>query len=254
MRDSRGKYTLDELLQVKRAEKPSPEFWHKFENDLRLKQRRRLQLQPVEYLCEEVSLWSRFRNFSLLCGAATSCGVVGFVVMKMLSPDFVGNSAEALTAFPAREIAVIDHESLASPVEQNVEQPAFFEVAQIEDVAPRMVDKTEIGDTSSQPAELASTRSIRSSPLPSSYVLEIETPFQSINIDETIAFNADENITSKLMEKYLHPLSDRGWKYTQLVSNQVDPLNRVSAMALDTKLFSSDSRSEIKWNALTLRF
>ncbi len=254
MRNSRGRYTLDELLKVKRAEKPSPDFWNKFENGLRLKQRRMLQQQPVDNLGEEVTVWNRFRHFSLLCGAATSCGVVGFVIMKMLSPDFVAHSNEEPIELSGQEIAVIESNSITTPVEQNFEQPAFFEVARTEVGDQRLSENIEIAETPKQSVELASTQSVPSSPLPDTYVLEIDTPFQSIDIDETIAFNADENITSKLMEKYTHPLSDKGWKYTQLVSNQADPLNRVSAMALDSKIFSSDSRSEIKWNALTLKF
>ncbi len=213
-----------------------------------------LQRQPVEDLGEEVTVWNRFRHFSLLCGAATSCGVVGFVIMKMLSPDFVTDSNEDPSASPVLEIATVEANSLTSPTQQNSEQPAFFEVAQTDVAAHRLSKNTEISETPNQSVELASNQTVHSSPLPDSYVLEIDTPFQSINIDETIAFNADENITSKLMEKYTHPLSDRGWKYTQLVSNQADPLNRISAMALDSKVFSSDSRSEIKWNALTLKF
>ena len=36
--DHPSKVTLEELLQVKRAERPSPEFWTKFESELRAKQ------------------------------------------------------------------------------------------------------------------------------------------------------------------------------------------------------------------------
>ncbi len=249
MREFRGKRTLDELLQVKRAEKPSPEFWNQFENDLRIKQRRLLQLQPVEDLGTEVNGWQRFRNFGLLCGAAASCGVVGFVVMQMLSPAYVANSGEE--PLSSQEIAVAEIQSPANLVEPQTDEPVFFEVARTDVTVSNIPENTE---TPIQATELASTKSIPVTPLQDSYVLEIETPFQSINIDDTIAFNADENITSRLMEKYIHPLSDRGWQFTQFVSNQADPLNRVSAMALDSRLFSSDSRSEVKWNALTLRF
>lgn len=249
MRDSRGKYTLDELLKMKRAEKPSPDFWNQFENDLRLKQRRLLQQQPVEDLGSEVSGWQRFRNFGLLCGAATSCGVVGFVVMQMLNPAYVADSKEE--PLPPQEVAVAEMESPANLIETQTEETVFFEVARAD------IDNSNTQESAETPlhaTELASTKSIPVSTLQDSYVLEIETPFQSINIDDTIAFNADENITSRLMEKYIHPLSDRGWKFTQFVSNQTDPLNRVSAMALDSRLFSTDSRSDVKWNALTLRF
>jgi len=249
MRNSRGNYTLDDLLKVKRAEKPSPGFWNRFENNLRIKQRRLLQAQPVEDLGAGVSGWPRFRNFGLLCGAATSCGVVGFLVMQLLSPAYVANSVRE--PLPFQEIMVAEMESPANLIEPETDESVFFEVARAEGAVTNIPENT---DTPIQTTTLASAKSIPSSPLQDAYVLEIETPFQSIDFDDTIAFNADENITSRLMEKYIHPLSDRGWKFTQFVSNQSDPLNRVSAMASDSALFQSNSRSDVRWNALTLRF
>ncbi len=249
MRNSRGNYTLDDLLKVKRAEKPSPGFWNRFENNLRIKQRRLLQAQPVEDLGAGVSGWPRFRNFGLLCGAATSCGVVGFLVMQLLSPAYVADSVKE--PLPFQEIMVAEMESPANLIEPETDESVFFEVARAEVAVTNIPENT---DTPIQTTTLASAKSIPSSPLQDAYVLEIETPFQSIDFDDTIAFNADENITSRLMEKYIHPLSDRGWKFTQFVSNQSDPLNRVSAMASDSALFQSNSRSDVRWNALTLRF
>ena len=249
MRNSRGNYTLDDLLKVKRAEKPSPGFWNRFENNLRIKQRRLLQAQPVEDLGAGVSGWPRFRNFGLICGAATSCGVVGFLVMQLLSPAYVADSVKE--PLPFQEIMVAEMESPANLIEPETDESVFFEVARAEVAVSNIPENT---DTPIQTTALASAKSIPSSPIQDAYVLEIETPFQSIDFDDTIAFNADENITSRLMEKYIHPLSDRGWKFTQFVSNQSDPLNRVSAMASDSALFQSNSRSDVRWNALTLRF
>ena len=249
MRNSRGNYTLDDLLKVKRTERPSPGFWNRFENNLRIKQRRLLQAQPVEDLGAGVSGWPRFRNFGLLCGAATSCGVVGFLVMQLQSPAYVADSVKE--PLPFQEIMVAEMESPANLIEPETDEPVFFEVARAEVAVSNIPENTV---TPIQTTALASAKSIPSSPLQDAYVLEIETPFQSIDFDDTIAFNADENITSRLMEKYIHPLSDRGWKFTQFVSNQSDPLNRTSAMASDSRLFQSNSRSDVKWNALTLRF
>ena len=249
MRNFRGNHSLDELLKMKRAEKPSLDFWNRFENNLRIKQRRLLQMQPVEDLGAGVSGWPRFRNFGLLCGAVTSCGVVGFLVLQMLNPAYVANSVKE--PLPSQEIMVAGVESSANLIEPETDEPMFFEVVRAEVAVSNVPENT---DTPTQTTALAYAKSIPASPLLDAYVLEIETPFQSINIDDTIAFNADENITSRLMEKYIHPLSDRGWKFTQFVSKQSDPLNRVSAMAFDSRLFDRDSRSDVKWNALSLRF
>lgn len=252
MRNSRCRYTLEELLQAKRAEKPSPEFWNAFENDLRLRQRRLLQRQPVEDLGNEVTVWNRFRYFGALCGAAASCGIVGFVIVQLLNPTVVVPSVgEFETSFP-QDVATFEVDSIPGSSERASVENTFFEVSLPE--ATHLAAADAKFESSNRPAELVLNTATTVSPIANSYTLEIETPFESINIDETIAFNADENITSKLMEKYIHPLSDRGWKYTQFVINQTDPLNRVSAMALESKLFDSDSRSDVKWNALTLKF
>lgn len=249
MRNSRGNYTLDELLEVKRAEKHSPFFWNRFENNLRIKQRRLLQAQPVEHLGAGVSGWPRFRNFGLLCGAATSCGVVGFLAVQLLSPAYVANSVRE--PLLNQEVMAVEMEISANLIEPETDEPVFFDVARAEVAVSNIPKHT---DTPTETTALASAKSIPSSPLQDAYVLEIETPFQPIDFEDTIAFNADENITSRLMEKYIHPLSDRGWKFTQFVSNQSDPLNRVSAIAFHSGLFESNSRSDVKWNALTLRF
>ena len=249
MQNSRGNYTLDELLQMKRAEKPSPCFWNKFETNLRIKQRRLLQLQPVEDLGAGVRGWPRFRNFGLLCGASTFCGVFGFLAIQLLSPAYDANSIRK--PLPHQEIMVSELESLANLIESETDEPVLFEVACAEDAISNIPENT---DNPKQTTSLANAKSIPPSPFDDAYVLEIETPFQSINVDDTIAFNADENITSRIMERYIHPLSDRGWKFTQFVSNQSDPLNHVSAMASDSTLFKSNSGSDVKWNALTLRF
>lgn len=256
MLDSRGKYTLEELLNAKRAERPSPEFWSKFENDLRIKQRRLLQKQPVEDLGQEVTVWHRFRNFGLLAGAATSCGIVGFVVMQMLSSTVTTESVGFPVSSASAEVAAAPIEATGAEIAFATvsEQPAFFEVIRPEVTIPRSQPSFETSDSLSGPVELASSKPAEKPNLHEPFVLEIGAPFQSIDIDSAIAFNADENITSKLMEKYVHPLSDRGWKYTQYVSNQADPLNRISEMALESKLFRNDPKSEIKWNALTLKF
>jgi hypothetical protein len=169
--------------------------------------------------------------------------------MQMLNPAYVANSVKE--PLPSQEIMMAEMESPANLIEPETDEPVFFEVARAEVALSNIPENT---DPPIQTTALEYAKSIPTSPLQDAYVLEIETPFQSINIDDTIAFNADENITSRLMEKYIHPLSDRGWKFTQFVSNQSDPLNRVSAMAFGSKLFESDSRSDVKWNALTLRF
>ena len=87
-----------------------------------------------------------------------------------------------------------------------------------------------------------------------SYTLEFDTIMEPVDFEDAIAFNADESVTRTILEKYTHPLSDRGWKYDQYLANRSDPLNRISAAAFDLDVFDRDTRRERKLNKLTLKF
>ena len=87
-----------------------------------------------------------------------------------------------------------------------------------------------------------------------SYTLEFDTIMEPVDFENAIAFNADESVTRTILEKYTHPLSDRGWKYDQYLANRSDPLNRISAAAFDLDVFDRETRRDRKLNKLTLKF
>lgn len=254
MRNTRGKFTFDQLLETKRAEKPSTDFWADFNNELRIKQRRLLQQQPVENLGIENAFWHKFRKIGVMCVAAASCGAVGFVVMQSVGPVVISSTAFVET--PNLNATIVDQTNFevvqSLPVTNTPAQPKFVKVpvsiAQIESVKTEIQEDKAIavlGSNSSSAEPIANDEG---------FTLAMQTPFESLEIDETIEFNAHENITTTLMERYLHPLGDRGLSYTKHVASRTDPLNRVTAIALKSDFFNSDSRSDSKLNTLSLRF
>ncbi len=263
MRNSRGHFTLDQLLETKRAEKPSSDFWGDFENELRIKQRRMLQKQPVEDLGTENLFWYRTRRISAMCCAAASCGVIGFVLMNTFQPTAetsvakIPALAESTVTVADEPTFIVERNASSSPLVAAVEpaETVFYEVpapdkAELEAAVASSVQENEnavILASHSPAASSSSSASVED------FTLAIDIPFEAIDPDKSIAFNADVDVTAARMEKYLHPLSDRGHKYSQ-VTNTNHPLDSISAMAIHSQLFNSNSRKARRLNTLSLSF
>jgi len=63
------KVTLEQLLRVKRAEKPSPEFWAQFERELRVKQLAAI-VEPRPWWAPFIRVGSRLARYQMPVGAA----------------------------------------------------------------------------------------------------------------------------------------------------------------------------------------
>jgi len=63
------KVTLEQLLRVKRAEKPSPEFWVQFERELRVKQLAAI-VEPRPWWAPFIRVGSRLARYQMPVGAA----------------------------------------------------------------------------------------------------------------------------------------------------------------------------------------
>ena len=93
-RDASGKVNLEDLLRLKRAERPEPEFWSRFEEELRVKQ--------LAAIVEKRPWWITLRlpqaarvlvRFQLPVGAAAILAL-GFVVVREYRPS--GISSEVM--------------------------------------------------------------------------------------------------------------------------------------------------------------
>ena len=251
MRKSRGSYTIDQLLHFKRSERPSDAFWGKFDRDLYLKQRLLLQEQSNEEIDLDAAPWTRMRKLATALIAIATCWVVGFIALNM---EEVQDSSKA---------TISDVLAAASNSDMTVSQPDLATVVPDKDASPFLevsnpIELIEQG-ISSEP--ILATAIMENSPAPSrrylvqaSYTLEFDTIMEPVGFEDAIAFDADESVTRTILEKYTHPLSDRGWKYDQYLANRSDPLNRISAVAFDLDVSKRETRRDRKLNKLTLKF
>ena len=244
---------MDQLLEAKRSEKPTSGFWEAFNDELRIKQRRLLQQQPVDDLSVEPSLWLRFRKLGTLCLATASCGAIGFMAMQSFKPRSTelairsDVSLDAPTTIQEANFQVAT--SAATEIEvKSVAEPEFFEIPAPE---PSMVAQASLG----QPER--TTQVAAHSPVETSiegFTLALETPFDSLQIDDSLGVDVKQSLTKRLMERYIHPLSDQGHSYEGHLASASDPLNRMSSVALKTNFFNLDTPKELKLNTLSLRF
>ena len=102
-----GKVSLEELLQLKRAERPAPEFWDRFEQDLRVKQ--------LAAIVEKRPWWVALRlpqaartmaglSLQLPLGAAA---VLAFSFVVVRDYRLATMAHEVVTAAPARSVVVM---------------------------------------------------------------------------------------------------------------------------------------------------
>lgn len=123
--DQKAKVSLEDLLRLKRAERPSPEFWANFERELRQKQLTAL-VQKRRWWHELPVLLNR--RIYLPAGAAA---IVAFalVAIKYSAPTQIAQLANAVPKFIAADPAI---EMLAA-TEVSVSESVFTQSSRYED-------------------------------------------------------------------------------------------------------------------------
>ena len=251
MRKRRGSYTLDQLLRFKRSERRGDAFWGKFDRELHRKQRLLLQEQSIEEIYLDTAPWSRMRKLATAFTAIAACWVVGFVALNLekapnspvvTNSDTLAAASKSHTTISQPDLATVIPEKEASP---------FLEVSTPNELIEQGISSEPILATAVMEDSAAPKRPYF---VQASYTLEFDTIMEPVNFEGAIAFNAEESITRTILEKYTHPLSDRGWKYDHYLANRSDPLNRISAAAFDLDVFDRETRRERKLNKLTLKF
>jgi hypothetical protein len=101
------KVTLDDLLRLKRAERPSAEFWTRFEEELRAKQLAALVKRRPWWADAGLRLRTAFARFGLPLGAATTLALAG-LLFRAFQPAAIGpavaitSKQDAAASGPAR--------------------------------------------------------------------------------------------------------------------------------------------------------
>lgn len=124
----------------------------------------------------------------------------------------------------------------------------FFEIAAPETTVLARATNPEPGET------LAIAAGNTSEPAIEGFTLALQTPFDSLQIDDSLGGDVKQMLTKRLMERYLHPLSDQGHRYDGYLASASDPLNRISTVAIKTNFLDLDAPKELRLNTLSLRF
>ncbi|HYP16915.1 MAG TPA: hypothetical protein VEQ65_06860 [Opitutus sp.] len=111
--------SLEDLLKVKRAERPAPEFWGEFERELRVKQLAAI-VEPRPWWAPFIRVGARLSHYQLPIGA-TAVLALSFLTVHEYHEPAAGRTdlAEAnLPVMTAHSVARVQVEPLPLPVEQ----------------------------------------------------------------------------------------------------------------------------------------
>ncbi len=108
--------TLEDLLRLKRAERPAPEFWERFDRELRAKQLAALVQKRPWWRGLTPSL-TGFRRYQIPLGAAAAL-VITFVTVRQQQ----STSATVAPALP-RQTQALSTEERSEPVRQSALEP-----------------------------------------------------------------------------------------------------------------------------------
>ncbi len=121
-----NRVTIEDLLRVKRAERPSAEFWSRFEQDLRAKQ--------LAAIVEPRPWWIKLRlpqaartlaRYQMPVGAAAALAL-GFIVVREYRPVHAASESDAITATAAsvtQTVATVAAVSEASSPVETASEP-----------------------------------------------------------------------------------------------------------------------------------
>lgn len=109
--DPQQRPTLETLLQLKRAERPAPEFWEKFDRELRQKQ--------LAALVQERRWWQHL-HLGLPRWVYAPAGAVAALALSVVSVRMVMPVAEAPVLAPAQRDVVATVQVPQSPVATNL--------------------------------------------------------------------------------------------------------------------------------------
>lgn len=261
------KFDFDELMQLKRSEKPAPEFWESFDKELLVKQRRLLQQQPVDSSAFDNELWRRFKKITALCCAGISCAAFALLAFKS-----VQGPASPTTKTPSSEATPELAQTIsAKQPDASRQTQSVFEMASHQDESARKPRFAEIERPAEHVTVAALARHAREQSRPSqsdlvaqidpiagkghvTFSLELSKPFADFDLEKALAFNDGASDASAIMERYSHPLSDMGYQHRQFSSDKMNALDKMTRYAMDADLLDRDSRWGVKLDAVSLKF
>ncbi len=264
MPDSRGKYTLEELIRAKRNEQPEPEFWVRFDRELKQKQKLLIQRQLVS----ETGLKSLFATriykvgaFSATCGITAVAVYLGFQTpvdeptiaqkseTEAITPSFAVASQVEPAARKAANNGLQEFATLAQPSQPRVVVQSPVAVAQ----QPSPAQITALKTLASLEDTIRAKRTTDPAPTPSYQFVSSNGLFETelSELEEGPADGVWDFEDAYLLGKYADPLT--GTLNTNR-SLSIDDIQHVSFSQLDDALSSQGSRRSRSIDALTVKF
>lgn len=143
--DSKRPVTLEDILRLKRAERPPAEFWTQFDRELRAKQLSALvEKRPWWKTLSFAPAWTALRRYHLPLGATAVLAVTIFSVREYRAPK----TAPSMTPVAAAEISV-PTATVAVAVSTAVPAPHVVEAAVVQ-----AVGADDVASTHAEPAVL----------------------------------------------------------------------------------------------------
>ena len=81
--------SLEQLLRLKRAERPAPEFWHQFERELRVKQLAAI-VEPRPWWAPFIRISTKVARYQLPVGATAILALTFLTVQEYQQPQYLG--------------------------------------------------------------------------------------------------------------------------------------------------------------------
>lgn len=243
-RRSQPQVTLEDLLRLKRAERPPAEFWTQFDREMRVKQLAAI-IEPRPWWAPLIRVSSRVSRYQLPVGAAAMLALTLVTVSQYPLPENEGSYVEHVAQNP---LDAMPGPALSAPMLNNVYEqhtavaetaaPAAVETAANEQ--PRTLDALPGQTVAAQPvAERVETK--RSEFSPSARSIEANLAAVKANEPELARFidsmpGASNRILTVAQAPAVDPLA-------HMQSPSDSRRARLLASALPTSTYSSERRT-----------
>lgn len=275
MPDSRGKFTLDELLRAKRNEKPSPEFWAAFDRELKSKQRLLIQSQLAKETRVKSPFAARIYKFSAV---TASFGVAAFAVYLGFQPSAQDTSPASQSAIaqaddsPRFEVATAkpqirpnasqptglkEFSTLAQPSSPKVVVRAAAQQPAIAQKTPTRSQLTALSTLAELESTIRANRASGPASTPSYQFVSSASLFDSeltefASVDEHATMDTWDLENAYLLGKYADPLTGN---LNNIGTNpSINDIQNVSFSQLDDAISSQSRRRSRSIDALTVSF
>jgi len=290
MPQRKGKPSLDELFELKRSEKPSPEFWERFDRELSLKQRRLLLEQPLDDEALGQGAGRGLRHWLSWGGAALClCCAAALLAPRFLESDSAGDAASpsdianlSVASAPPQGLGAPRRDPIASSLDETARSfrgeeagpPNRSRIAMIEIPLPSERETptakprervsglspraTAVAQASSGPA--GARDSTASSATQKRWEELLSMALATTRHDSrSFASKAPPSPAplgvEDIVARYEHPLKEFGYGYEQTRRPaSAAPLEQLSSLARQSLRQEESSRWGIRLDAISLKF